>query len=239
MFNLYQNIKNNVITIISIFVSLSIGIYIGYIIDLQSSVLETDEKLINLIEKQINYLESENELLRKQVSLERNVNSVIKKTLSSIRLKKLINVHIILISYEKEFNYDELIKHIKELGVNNIDVISMENILIRGINESDNLEEIYKDKDILKIYFKKGLKDSFGNMLYKSKYNKSKEITINNKKNYKDFIVFIKNSESNRISFLEKTVEEVIIKLCKERNLPLIIIEKENQDSSKQVFKKK
>ncbi|KPU28103.1 hypothetical protein TR13x_01830 [Caloranaerobacter sp. TR13] len=236
---MYQNIKNNVITIISIFVSLSIGIYIGYIIDLQSSVLETDEKLINLIEKQINYLESENELLRKQVSLERNVNSVIKKTLSSIRLKKLINVHIILISYEKEFNYDELIKHIKELGVNNIDVISMENILIRGINESDNLEEIYKDKDILKIYFKKGLKDSFGNMLYKSKYNKSKEITINNKKNYKDFIVFIKNSESNRISFLEKTVEEVIIKLCKERNLPLIIIEKENQDSSKQVFKKK
>ncbi|WP_069649493.1 hypothetical protein [Caloranaerobacter ferrireducens] len=236
---MYQNIKNNIITIISIFISLSVGIYIGYIIDLQSSVLETDEKLINLIEKQILYLESENKLLRKQVLGQNNVDYLAKNIFSNISLKKLINVHITFISYEEEFSYDELFKYIKELEVNNIDVITLKNILIKEISESANLKKMYNNKDVFKVYIKKCLKGLFSNILYNSNNIRSKELSVNDNKKYKNIIVFIKNSESNKIAFVEEITEEVLIQMCKERELPLIIIQKESQDSTKQVFIKK
>ncbi|WP_427339219.1 hypothetical protein [Caloranaerobacter sp. DY30410] len=230
---MYQNIKNNIITIISIFVSLSIGIYIGYIIDLQSSMLKNDEKLINLIAKQISYLESENELLRRQVLGQNDVNCLIGSTIFNISLKKLINTHITLISY------DDFFKYIKELGVNNIDVFSIKHALIKEISKSANLNKIYNDKEIFKVYIRKCLESLFNDISYKSKNIRSKELSVDDNKKYKNFIVFIKNSESNKIAFVEKITEEVLTQMCKEREVPLLILQKENQDSSKQIFIKK
>lgn len=236
---MYRNIKNNIITIISIFVSLSIGLYIGYIIDLQGSMLEADEKLINLIEKQIIYLESENEMLKKQVLGQDDVNYLTNNILSNIRLKKLINVHITLISYGEEFNYDEAFKNIKELGINNIDFFTIKNLLIKKLSESVNSKKMYNNKDIFKVWIKEYLDSLFGDIIQNSNSIATKELSVIDNKKYKNIVVFLKNTKPNKIDSLEKITEEVLIKLCEERELPLIIVQKEKQGSTKQVFIKK
>ncbi len=237
MLNLYQNIKNNIIIAISIFISLSIGIYIGYIIDLQSNMLENDEKLINLIEKQISYLESENELLRKQILKENNVNCLIESPTSSINLKKLINIQITFISYEEDLSYSDFLNYIKELGVNDIDIFSIKRILIKEISKSANLNEI-NNREMFKAYIRKCLEDLFSTTSYESNI-KSRELFDDNNGKYKNFIIFIKDDEVNRTAFIEKIIEEILVQMCRERELPLLILQKGIQDNDKQIFIKK
>ncbi|KGG81409.1 hypothetical protein [Caloranaerobacter azorensis] len=234
---MYQNIKNNIIIAISIFISLSIGIYIGYIIDLQSNMLENDEKLINLIEKQISYLESENELLRKQILKENNVNCLIESPTSSINLKKLINIQITFISYEEDLSYSDFLNYIKELGVNDIDIFSIKRILIKEISKSANLNEI-NNREMFKAYIRKCLEDLFSTTSYESNI-KSRELFDDNNGKYKNFIIFIKDDEVNRTAFIEKIIEEILVQMCRERELPLLILQKGIQDNDKQIFIKK
>lgn len=237
---MYQNIRDNVITIISIFLSLGIGMYIGYIIDLQSNVLETDEKLINFIERQISYLEYENMQLKNQILGQEkenlNIDCLIRTTLSNISLKKLINIQVTLISYDEEFSYKDFFTHLKEIGISNIDIITIKDSLTQEISKLIKSEKLIEDKEVFEVYIEKYLKDIFNKKITTESYsNKLKELSNNDYKSYNknNFVILLKKSKSDKLSFAEEITEEVLIKICKQKNIPLIIIQKEMKNRNK------
>lgn len=240
MLILYQNIRDNVITIISIFLSLGIGMYIGYIIDLQSNVLETDEKLINFIERQISYLEYENMQLKNQILGQEkenlNIDCLLRTTLSNISLKKLINIQVTLISYDEEFSYKDFFTHLKEIGISNIDIITIKDSLTQEISKLIKSEKLIEDKEVFEVYIEKYLKDIFNKKITTESYsNKLKELSNNDYKSYNknNFVILLKKSKSDKLSFAEEITEEVLIKICKQKNIPLIIIQKEMKNRNK------
>lgn len=237
---MYQNIRDNVITIISIFLSLGIGMYIGYIIDLQSNVLETDEKLINFIERQISYLEYENMQLKNQILGQEkenlNIDCLLRTTLSNISLKKLINIQVTLISYDEEFSYKDFFTHLKEIGISNIDIITIKDSLTQEISKLIKSEKLIEDKEVFEVYIEKYLKDIFNKKITTESYsNKLKELSNNDYKSYNknNFVILLKKSKSDKLSFAEEITEEVLIKICKQKNIPLIIIQKEMKNRNK------
>lgn len=237
---MYQNIRDNVITIISIFLSLGIGMYIGYIIDLQSNVLETDEKLINFIERQISYLEYENMQLKNQILGQEkenlNIDCLIRTTLSNISLKKLINIQVTLISYDEEFSYKDFFTHLKEIGISNIDIITIKDSLTQEISKLIKSKKLIEDKEVFEVYIEKYLKDIFNKKITIESYsNKLKELSNNDYKSYNknNFVILLKKSKSDKLSFAEEITEEVLIKICKQKNIPLIIIQKEMKNRNK------
>ncbi len=213
------NIRHFIITVIAIFLSLGIGIFIGAIMDSQKIFISQQKALVSQIEEEFDTFRQKNyDLLNKIQELEEEKKNYeqlienIQEYLSSIRLEGL---NILLIKNYDENNLSELADELKKTGAQVTEQIINGNN-INGINESYFYkEQIYKNISDDSIDIVILLLDSING------YEKD-EVEI-----YRDFIDQLQNL-NNSIIVVENTLnnnniitghyEEMGIKVIKSAN---------------------
>ena len=62
------NIKYFVLTMVSVFLALAIGIYIGFMFDAQDILMSQKEDIVTQLEERFDYLEEENQTVREEIA---------------------------------------------------------------------------------------------------------------------------------------------------------------------------
>jgi len=142
------NIKYLVITVISIFLALGIGILIGIQIDSQDIILEQQEITVQRMENKFDELNRINLDLQnevKQLSAANNINeNYIKNIFPDYIKNKLSGVHIIILETADEYTYTSMRQALKTAGaqVTSVTIIS-DKLLYMNDEEISNIMEYF------------------------------------------------------------------------------------------------
>jgi hypothetical protein len=233
------NLRFYVISIVSIFLALGIGIYIGFTLDAQNVLIEQKEDIANKLEEQFNYLKSENANLKKETD-ELNVINMQYKRFSEavypeIIKDRLSGMKVAIIETNDDYVYSAIGQSLEMSGANVTSITTIkdnfldEEILKKaylGIND-------HNEKNLDESIISKAVNDVIDSLIT----GEEKSI-INNFKTHKiiniignydepvDFIIIAGGSNKddlNRIKILDK----VIIENIKAFEIPIVGIEKE------------
>lgn len=231
------NMKFYVISIVSIFLALAIGIYIGFTLDAQNFLVEQKEDIASKLEEKFDYLRSENENFKKEIEKMEVKNSQYEKfnetVYPEIIKNRLSGTKVAIIETNDEYIYSGIGKTLEMSGAT---VVNVTTIKDKFLNE-DTLKEAYLksgiDKDELKEnVIGKAISDlstaiiSDGNeevIKYFEEYGLLN--IIGNIDESVDYVIIAGGSDSKdieRINILDKT----IIDSVKKMELPIIGIEK-------------
>ena len=231
------NMKFYVISIVSIFLALAIGIYIGFTLDAQNFLVEQKEDIASKLEEKFDYLRGENINLKKDIEDLKMQNSQYEKfneTLYPEVIKnRLSGMKVAIIETNDEYIYSGVGKVLEMSGA---DVVNITTIKDKFLN-----------KDILnEIYLKNGVKkeELEDNIVGKATIDLSTAIAsdeeneiikyfkeygliniIGNIDESVDYIIIAGGSDSkdvDRINILDKNIIDTVKKL----DLPIIGIEK-------------
>jgi len=157
------NIKYLVITVISIFLALGIGILIGIQIDSQDIILEQQEITVQRMENKFDELNRLNLDLQNeinQLSATNNINeNYIKNIFPDYIKNKLSDLHIIILETTDEYTYTSMRQALKTAGahVTSVTIIS-EKLLYMSDEESSQLMEYFgmtEDENITPVILKR------------------------------------------------------------------------------------
>ena len=148
------NMKFYVISIVSIFLALAIGIYIGFTLDAQNFLVEQKEDIASKLEEKFDYLRSENENFKKEIEKMEVKNSQYEKfnetVYPEIIKNRLSGTKVAIIETNDEYIYSGIGKTLEMSGAT---VVNVTTIKDKFLNE-DTLKEAYLksgiDKDELK-----------------------------------------------------------------------------------------
>lgn len=229
--------KFYVISIVSIFLALAIGIYIGFTLDAQNFLVEQKEDIASKLEEKFDYLRGENINLKKDIEDLKMQNSQYEKfneTLYPEVIKnRLSGMKVAIIETNDEYIYSGVGKVLEMSGA---DVVNITTIKDKFLNQ-DILNEIYLKNGVKK----EELED---NIVGKATIDLSTAIAsdeeneiikyfkeygliniIGNIDESVDYIIIAGGSDSkdvDRINILDKNIIDTVKKL----DLPIIGIEK-------------
>jgi len=116
------NTKHLVITIISVFVALGLGILIGFQLDSQDLILQQQESLIQALEEKFEELSETNQILEEEIKDLQNFQDKIQlylENLSHQQIKENIyGLNIAVVETSSDYRYPTLVKFLKKAGVN-------------------------------------------------------------------------------------------------------------------------
>lgn len=145
---MFVNIKYLVITVISIFLALGIGILIGIQIDSQDIILEQQEITVQRMESKFEELNNVNMDLRnqlEQLSTSHRINEdYIKNIFPDYVRDKLFGLHIVIIETSDDYTYISMRQALKMAGaqVTSITLIG-DRLLYMSHEEKNQLKEYY------------------------------------------------------------------------------------------------
>jgi len=157
------NIKYLVITVISIFLALGIGILIGVQIDSQDIILEQQEITLQKMENKLDELNRINSDLQNDLNELMSVNNInedyIKNIFPDYIKNKLLGMHIIILDTTNEYTYASMRQALKTAGaqVTSVTIISNK-ILNMSDEEIGQLMEYFgttEKENTIQVIFKK------------------------------------------------------------------------------------
>ena len=150
------NIKYLVITVISIFLALGIGILIGIQIDSQDIILEQQEITVQRMENKLDELNRINLDLQNELGELTTINDIhenyIKNVFPDYIKNKLLGLHIIILETTDEYTYASMRQALKTAGaqVTSVTIIS-DKILNMSESEIAQLKEYFGIADNVNI----------------------------------------------------------------------------------------
>ncbi len=147
---LLVNIKYYVLTIISIFIALGIGIIIGFAFDAQEIITSQKKDIIMTLEDKYYYLRNENEKIKEELKTTKvqneNYENFSKKLLSLYMQGKLKGVNISIINTTDRYIYSDLLEVLETLGAHISSIITLKN---EKIYSSIELNKEFDNNNIL------------------------------------------------------------------------------------------
>ena len=133
------NIRYFVVSIVSIFLALAIGIYIGFIMDANDMIVEQKEDIVEKLEEKFDYLNLKNEL--EIIELENEKYEMFSRVAYSEVIKdKLSGVNVSIIETNDDYIYSGVGKTLEMAGANVRSIITIKD---KFLNE-ELLRECYK-----------------------------------------------------------------------------------------------
>lgn len=139
------NVKYYVVTIVSIFLAIGIGIFIGFMLNAQDILSSQREDIVSQLETKFDYLKEENEKVKgeSQKIKEENerleeFNDLVYQEMISGRLEGL---NIAIIETNDSYLYSEINKTLISAGGNVLSSTTLKDLLI---TDKEKLKEIYK-----------------------------------------------------------------------------------------------
>ncbi|WIF94553.1 copper transporter [Caminicella sporogenes] len=157
------NMKYFVTTIISIFLSLSIGIFIGALLDSQQLFIQQQRELVAQIEEDFDIYKRENSKLMDKIEKLEVENNRYKQFLKKIENLMIMNnkkdFNIIFIKFydEDERKHLETFNLLKKMGIKNIYEISINKMNKNSL--SDKIIEYLRDDSKLEFDYRYGFKE--------------------------------------------------------------------------------
>ncbi len=231
------NIRYFVVSIVSIFLALAIGIYIGFIMDANDMIVEQKEDIVEKLEEKFDYLKEENTNLKNEleiIELENEKYEMFSRVAYSEVIKnKLSGVNVSIIETNDDYIYSGVGKTLEMAGANVRSIITIKD---KFLNE-ELLRECYKsyldeEAELSKIVVGDAVRD-LSNTIITGEHNE-----VINDFNEKglinivgdidepiDYIIIAGGSEKEdveRINHLDRS----IIDNCKKLEVPIIGVEK-------------
>lgn len=237
------NIKYYVLTVVSIFLALAIGIYIGFMFDAQDIMMSQKEDIVSQLENSFNYLREETETVKKEiirVTKEKEQLVEFNRAVYGELIKdRLSGIKIAVIETSDDYIYNNIVQTIELAGA---EVISITTIKDNFSLDLDVLDRIFKEskgvekteKDIVKQVI-----DFITEGIIKGEDNGLIEILaaeglVDYTSNYAapvDYMVIAGGRKGKDYSRFE-TIDKRIIDICKKNEVPIIGIEKEEVEIS-------
>ena len=143
MILLLPSMRFYVISIVSIFAALGIGIYIGLAMDAQNLIIEQKEDLATKLEQKFEDLRSENQSLKVNVAELKDENDIkdifIKSTYEEIIKNKLEDLNIAIIETNPDYVYSSIGKELEDAGAKVVNVTTLN----KNITDTAKLNDIF------------------------------------------------------------------------------------------------
>ncbi|TAH63515.1 MAG: copper transporter [Gottschalkiaceae bacterium] len=237
------NIKYYVVTVVSIFLALAIGIYIGFMFDAQDIMMSQKEDIVSQLENSFNYLREETETVKKEiirVTKEKEQLVEFNRAVYGELIKdRLSGIKIAVIETSDDYIYNNIVQTIELAGA---EVVSITTIKDNFSLDLDVLDRIFKEskgvekteKDIVKQVI-----DFITEGIIKGEDNGLIEILaaeglVDYTSNYAapvDYMIIAGGRKGKDYSRFE-TIDKRIIDICKKNEVPIIGIEKEEVEIS-------
>lgn len=234
------NIKYYVLTVVSIFLALAIGIYIGFMFDAQDILMSQKEDIVTQLEERFDYLEEENKAVRDEIAKVTQENEQIKEfnraIYGDVIKDKLNGVKIAIIETSEDYIYKGVGQILESAGAevtsittiksnfnSNLELLKNAYERVTGTENLDNnnitklavdviAQEIISGEDsrAIEAFKLEELIDATGKYLMAV-----------------DYIVIAggrKEKDDTRFDVIDKR----IIDACKKSNIPIVGVEKEN-----------
>lgn len=233
------NMRFYVVSIVSIFLALAIGIYIGSIINANEMIVEQKEDIVTKLEENFDYLKEENSNLKKEaenLKLENDRYKMFSDMVYPDVIKnRLVGANVAIIETNDDYIYSGIGKTLETAGANVKEVITIKdrflnNELVKEIYANGEYEE--DEREINKDAINYGIRDLTNSIISGEKsraVDEFKEKSLINLvgeiKEPIDYIIIAGGSESKdleRFNYLDKN----IIDICKSSDIPVIGIEK-------------
>jgi len=237
------NMKFYVISIVSIFLALAIGIYIGFTLDAQNFLVEQKEDIASKLEEKFDYLRSENVDLKKDID-EMEIENSQYETFGNIVYpevikNKLSGMKVAIIETNDEYIYSGVGKTLEMAGANVVNITTLKDSFL---NE-DLLKEIYLKNNVDEEELKENIIEKATIDLSTSIISGEDEKVIKFFKEYSlinivgnidepvDYVIIAGGNykkDLDRINLIDKTIINVI----KKDEIPIIGIEKKKVENS-------
>jgi len=237
------NIKYYVLTVVSIFLALAIGIYIGFMFDAQDILMSQKEDIVAQLEERFDYLEEENRTVREEISKVTKENEIMKEfskvIYGDVIKNKLIGLKIAIIETSEDYIYKGISQTLESAGAEVVSITTIKNNFNSDPDLIKKTYEIIMEEEVLdNNVFKKAI-DKITEEIITGEDNKIIEAfkmeglieTIGEYNTPIDYIVIAggkKEKDDTRFEIIDKR----IIDVCKRLNIPIIGIEKENVNFS-------
>lgn len=233
------NIKYYVLTVVSIFLALAIGIYIGFMFDAQDILMSQKEDIVAQLEERFDYLEEENKAVREEITRVTKENDQIKEfnraIYGEVIKDRLSGVKIAIIETSEDYIYKGVSQTLEAAGAEVTSITTIKNNIDSNI---DLLKGSYEEATGVEVDDSNVLKLAIDKIAYEiisgednsvlEKFDKEGLIDITGTYlTSNDYIIIAggrKEEDKKRFDIVDKR----IIEICKESNIPVIGIEKEN-----------
>ncbi len=140
------NIKYYVVTIVSIFLAIGIGIFIGFMLNAQDILSSQREDIIGQLETKFDYLKEENESIKKESKNIQTENETLSEFNRIVYLEmikgKLEGLKVGIIETNDDYIYTEVNQTLQAAGAS---VMSNTTIKDELLTDTVRLKEIYKN----------------------------------------------------------------------------------------------
>lgn len=233
------NIKYFVLTMVSVFLALAIGIYIGFMFDAQDILMSQKEDIVTQLEERFDYLEEENKTVRDEIARVTKENEQIKEfnrvIYSDVIKDRLSGIKIAIIETSEDYIYKNIGQTLQAAGAevtsittiknnfdSNLDLLNKTYEKAMGFENADNnilrlsidaiIQEIINGENnrALETFKMEGIIDATGTYLTPIDY----------------LVIAGGRKEKDEARF--DVIDKRIIDICKKLNIPVIGIEKEN-----------
>lgn len=139
------NIKYYVVTIVSIFLAIALGIFVGFMLNAQDILSSQRDEIIVQLEEKFDYLKEENEKVKKESNKTKAENEKLtefNRTAYSIMIKgRLEGKNIAVIETSDDYLYTEVNQTLVSAGANSVSNTTIKDALLL---DKEKLKEIYK-----------------------------------------------------------------------------------------------
>ncbi len=232
---LIPNMKFYVISIVAIFAALGIGVYIGFTLDTNSFIVEQKEDIATKLEERFDFLKSENQEIKKELKEIDKENDEYKYFISStyeeIIKGRLEGMKIAIIETKSDYMYSGIGQ---VLDIANASITSI-TTLNDKIMDEEMLNTIYDDLDIpvpTDGIIPNSIKELTESLIVGEETKLIKKLIENNSVDIVgdtnqpiDYIIIAGGSikeDKKRLSLVDQT----IINMAKDKDMPLVGIEK-------------
>ncbi|MFA5524268.1 MAG: copper transporter [Tissierellales bacterium] len=231
------SIKYFVLTIVSVFLALAVGIYIGFMFDAQDILKSQKEDIVAQLEERFDYLEEENKTVKEEIIKVTKENEQIKEfnrvIYSDVIKDKLSGVKIAVIETSEDYIYKSIIQTLEAAGAEVTSITTIKNsfdsnldILKRAYVNAMEIESI--DNNILQLSIKAMIQDIINGENNRVLEAFNMEGMIDAEGIYLtpvDYLVIAGGRKARNEARFEG-IDGEIIDLCKNLNVPVIGVEK-------------
>lgn len=235
---MHINMKYYIVSIGAIFISLGIGILVGYNLNYDQELSKQQAGIIQDLDKQFNTLKETNDTLEKNLeSVKGDYNKAIdfiNENVDTLVTNRLENKSIGIISTNQDNNYTSEIEDIITKASGNVafDIVLKNNIYDEKKLEelSSKLNEEFKSTKDIMIYIEKSLNENNANEKLKN-LESLEIITINklndNYKNYDSIVLAGGNNGKSGKDQYEK-IDKVLIDTLKDKEKNIVGVQQSN-----------
>lgn len=235
--------KYYVLTVVSIFLALGIGIYIGFMFDAQDFIMAQKEDIVSQLENRFDFLREENKSVKEEIAIvtkEKEQLLEFNKAIYGELIKnRLSGIKISIIETSDDYMYNNIAQALELAGAEVVSITTIKNALTTNLSL---LEEIYvkwkdiggTDKDIVKQVI-----DTITKFIINGEENnliemlESEELleTSGSYSSAIDYMIITGGRIGKDFSRFD-VIDKTIIDICKTNNIPIIGIEKEDVELS-------